>query len=212
MPNSLIRALAASLLLHLAIVALGWWSPLLHDRAPPHTRREFLRASIQPDRAPANSIQGDRVDEKEAPLTEPAASAPIQAGDSNAGPQTVDAKEPGQTRAPRFTRPPSFQAVENYPLPLRFSLRVRLYVSATGLVQRVDVIASTGPVPSDLMDELLSELYNSRLTPAMQDGKPETAALDLTIGAANLDEQGGLATDAGSRPDVSQPGPRAKER
>lgn len=128
------------------------------------------------------------------------------------GPQPRDATLDGQTSAPRFVTPPSFLAIERYPLPLSFSLRIRLYVTATGLVERVDVVSTSGPMPDDLLHEVVAELYNSRLTPAVRNGKPDASSLDLTVGAATGDPGSETIPQTGRASAFSQPAPTATER
>lgn len=205
MPNSLIRALAASFVLHLAIIAVAWWLPLLYNPAPRHTRHEFIHATLHADRpnGTTEAIAATAVHQSSADTV------PARAETTNARgkAQRSEARIVGETSAPRFITPPGFEAIANYPLPLNFRLLVRLYVSASGHVQRVDVVSASGPIPTDLMDATLAELYNGRLTPAYRDGEADAASLDLTIG---VDEAG--ITAAGSLSPITRPGQSAAER
>lgn len=188
MPPPLLIALAVSAGLHALLLALGAWLPLLYDRPPPHTRPERLVAQL---RAAADAA----LPAAPPAITDDLAATPGPAPLTTAAPETApgrpdlpvaQAERAGQTQAPRFTKPPQFLMLETYPLAARLRLGVRLYVSRTGVVERVDVLES-GPLPADMLDAIIAELYNTRLSPAHTAGESVPATLDLVIGAEEIE-------------------------
>lgn len=194
-PPSLLIALTVSAGLHVLLLALGAWLPLLYDRAPQHTRPDRLAAYLRPPADVAApplppAIPDDQPAEATNLAPAAATTAPQEAAPGAPGLPAAQANRTGQTQAPRFVEPPQFRTLETYPLATRLRLSVRLYVSRIGRVERVDVLES-GPLPNDMLNAIIAELYNARLSPAHNGGETVAATLDLVIGAEEIPLPGG---------------------
>jgi outer membrane biosynthesis protein TonB len=122
----------------------------------------------------------------------------VLAANRRAEPPKVAAAEPTSTLSPasaaaapppiegritekaRFLVAPDLSSLESIAVPLSGSLTFRLYVSALGTVDRIEVIKSA-PVPRELLDGLLEKLRQTRLTPALAGSRPVSSSLDLVI-------------------------------
>lgn len=182
--HSLAWALAASLLLHIAIPAVMWFTPLLYDDAPPHHRAERLLVRMVDEKTKVGFAIASRHGQvrPETPRMEsrvtPLGPVPALATTLET---TEDALRTGQTQAPRFKEPPQFTAVENYPRVLHFRMRLALAVSESGRIARIDIL-EMGPTPPDLRDAVLTELYNARMHPAQANGRAVSGRLELVVG------------------------------
>lgn len=219
-PPSLLIALTVSAGLHVLLLALGGWLPLLYERAPQHTRPDRLVARLQPpgDAAPPPAalpdVRENLPTDALSPVPSPAIAAAREAVSAAPDLPPVQADLAGRTQAPRFVEPPQFRALETYPLTIGLRLSVRLYVSRIGHVERVDVLES-GPVPNDMLDAIMTELYNARLTPARNGDEMVPATLDLVIGAEEIAPLGGTSASpeqrSGAATGVSQRGRQGAE-
>ena len=84
------------------------------------------------------------------------------------------------TRKARFIDTPDLADLEQIAVPLSGSLTLRLHVSALGTVDRVMVVKSD-PVPTELLDGLVSRFAQARLTPALAGSQAVTSTLDVVI-------------------------------
>jgi len=166
--------LAISLALHLG---LGW---LLSAEVTGHLARSakavtltVVLASKEATETPAPAAA------ESTPASPPAAPATAQPPTTATAAATTDAA--GKlTRKARFLVDPDLSDLEQIAVPFSGSLTLRLHVSALGTVDRV-IVVNSDPVPTELLDGLVSRFAQARLTPAQAGSQAVASTLDLVI-------------------------------
>lgn len=103
--------------------------------------------------------------------------APPTAATATAAPADAAAK---LTRKAHFLVDPDLSDLEEIAVPFSGSLTLRLHVSALGTVDRV-IVVNSDPVPTELLDGLVSRFAQARLTPAQAGSQAVASTLDLVI-------------------------------
>lgn len=166
--------LAISLALHLG---LGW---LLSAEVTGHLARgakavtlTVVLASKEATATPAPA------DAEPAPASPPAATAAAQPPTPATAAATTDAAG-SLTRKARFLVAPDLSDLEQIAVPVSGSLILRLHVSALGTVDRV-IVVNSDPMPTELLDGLVSRFAQARLTPALAGSQAVASTLELVI-------------------------------
>lgn len=155
------QAFAASLALH---VLAGWlafpvWleAPLARVAPGPLSVRLDARPAAVP---PYNSAPQDR----------------------NTGVTTGPSAEatPASLTRPRFLILPDIDGLRTIPVPAAGMLSLRLYVTAAGTVERVELRRSD-PIPPELLAGLQRQFKQAALQPAMSAAGPAPGTLDIDV-------------------------------
>lgn len=159
--------LAISLALHLG---LGW---LLSAEVAGHLLRSAKAVTLTVVLASKEATETPALVAAEpAPIP-----APPTAATATAAPADAAAK---LTRKAHFLVDPDLSDLEEIAVPFSGSLTLRLHVSALGTVDRV-IVVNSDPVPTELLDGLVSRFAQARLTPAQAGSQAVASTLDLVI-------------------------------
>lgn len=156
------QAFAASLALH----ALAGWLVFPAWQAMPVARVAPAALSVRLDARPAAAL--------------PSVPAAKVAHASAATGLSAEAAAAGSITRPRFLSPPDIDGLRTIPVPAAGSLSLRLYVTAAGTVERVEVRRSD-PVPPELLEGIRRRFRQAALQPAMSAAGPLPGTLDIEV-------------------------------
>lgn len=167
--------LAISLALHLG---LGW---LLSAEVAGHLPRSAKAVTLTVVLASKEATETPALAAAEPAPTSPppTATAAAQPPTTTTAAATIDAGG-SLTRRARFLVAPDLSDLEEIAVPFSGSLTLRLHVSALGTVDRV-IVVNSDPVPTELLDGLVSRFAQARLTPAQAGSQAVASTLDLVI-------------------------------
>lgn len=154
--------LVVSVMLHLGIG--GLLSAGFAEHLPRHARPAILTVVLV---------------SKDESASRPTA-APIPSPDSAAGMDAPLDAEGQLTQKAQLLVAPDLAALEEIPVPFSGSITLRLVVNSRGTVDRVTMIKGD-PIPSELLDGLLSRFEQARFAPALAGSQPVASTRDLVI-------------------------------
>ncbi len=167
--------LAISLALHLG---LGW---LLSAEVTGHLARSAKAVTLTVVLASKEATETPAPAAAESTPASPPAAAPATAQPPTTATAAATTDAAGKlTRKARFLVDPDLSDLEQIAVPFSGSLTLRLHVSALGTVDRV-IVVNSDPVPTELLDGLVSRFAQARLTPALAGSQAVASTLDLVI-------------------------------